>query len=219
VEVSDVISDRHGWVREGRLGQVDAPVWASKLDAVRGAESRGRIDAWNGGWSFNSQVSLVASGTGEDGGEWFVTQDGELIPTEVLRTPRSPNRFHAGKWIDADLQQPVLLTAYEDDRPIYVALAVKGRPSYPTPVGNHSILRRVANERMRSASFGRPGLYDITGVLFTQYFTGDGAALHYNYWRSNWGGTGSFGCLGMNYDDSKFFWDWASVGTPVITHN
>ena len=32
-----------------------------------------------------------------------------------------------------------------------------------------------------------PGGYYLTGVLFTQYFTDDGASLHYNYWSSNWG--------------------------------
>ena len=36
-----------------------------------------------------------------------------------------------------------------------------------------------------------PGGYYLTNVLFTQYFTGDGASLHYNYWSSNWGYAGS----------------------------
>lgn len=29
-----------------------------------------------------------------------------------------------------------------------------------------------------------PGGYYLTNVLFTQYFTGDGASIHYNYWST-----------------------------------
>ena len=58
-------------------------------------------------------------------------------------------------------------------------------------------------------------LYYLTNVLFTQYFTPDGASIHYNYWSSNWGYAGSHGCLGVAYNEAKFAWDWADVGTPV----
>ena len=39
-----------------------------------------------------------------------------------------------------------------------------------------------------------------------------------NYWSSNWGYAGSRGCLGMNYDDSLWFWNWATIGTPIVIH-
>ena len=60
-----------------------------------------------------------------------------------------------------------------------------------------------------------PGGYYLKNVLFTQYFTSDGASIHYNYWSSNWGYAGSHGCLGVAYNEAKFAWDWADVGTPV----
>jgi len=63
-----------------------------------------------------------------------------------------------------------------------------------------------------------PGGYYLTNVLFTQYFTGDGASIHYNYWSSNWGYSASHGCLGLPYADSAFLWSWASLGTPVFVH-
>ena len=67
--------------------------------------------------------------------------------------------------------------------------------------GVFTILRRVANETMNSDTIGiprfGPGGYYLTNVLFTQYFTGDGASLHYNYWSGNWGYAGSHGCLGL----------------------
>ena len=70
----------------------------------------------------------------------------------------------------------------------------------------------MANERMRG-----PG-WDVSNVLFTQYFTGEGHAIHYKYWSSNFGYQGSRGCLGMNYEDALWFWEWATVGTSVVIH-
>ena len=90
-----------------------------------------------------------------------------------------------------------------------------------TKPGFYRILRRVADETMDSRTI--PGLadhYHLKGVLFTQYFTGDGAAIHYNWWGPprGFGYPGSHGCLGMRYDGSKFLWDWANVGTPIVIH-
>ena len=123
-----------------------------------------------------------------------------------------PVRQWGGRWIDVRLSGPTLVTAYEGGRPVYSAYAIRGLPNWPTPTGTFYIQRRVYNERMVG-----PG-YDVSGVLFTQYFTAAGHSLHYNYWSSNFGGAGSHGCLGMTYADSLWFWNWATVGTPVVIH-
>ena len=72
-----------------------------------------------------------------------------------------------------------------------VFLAIRGTGTRPTPTGVFTILRRVANETMNSDTIGiprfGPGGYYLTNVLFTQYFTGDGASLHYNYWSRQLG--------------------------------
>ena len=120
------------------------------------------------------------------------------------------------------MSEPTVVTAYEDDRPVAATLAIRGVSAWQTPVGTYHIWRRVANETMSSDGLGiprnAPGGYYVQNVLFTQYFSPDGAALHYNYWSSMWGYPGSHGCLGMNYDDSVWFWNWAEVGTPVVVH-
>jgi len=157
-----------------------------------------------------------------DEGTWYRVNGNSYVPSDSVRVPKIPDRTFPGRWIDANLSEPVLVTAYEGDRPVYSSLAVKGSIAFQTPTGVFRILRRVANETMDSATLGiprtSPNGYYLKDVLYTQYFTGDGAALHYNYWRSNWGYAGSHGCMGMNYDDSKFFWDFATVGTPVYVH-
>src|SRR5207247_6976930 len=106
-----------------------------------------------------------------------------------------------GGWLDVDLNVPAHVTMYEASDPITSFLTIKGSGSRPTPTGVFTILRRVANETMNSDTIGiprfGPGGYYLTNVLFTQYFTGDGASLHYNYWSGNWGYAGSHGCLGL----------------------
>ncbi|GEM_PF-766559 len=221
VELWDPARNTRGWLPEQLVGPVNPPAWLKNVVELSPVDTRARVVAWNSTWRYNAQLTLTARVVTADGAELYVDQSGELVPAKILRVPRPPAAYHPGRWIDADLREPVLITAYENDHPVYTALAVKGTPNHPTQLGTFQIWRRVANERMRSDTIGiplgSPGSYDITGVLFTQYFTHDGAALHYNYWRSNWGYTGSHGCLGMNYDDSKFFWDWATIGTTVVT--
>jgi hypothetical protein len=148
---------------------------------------------------------------GDDGTRWYRLQDGTYALEEQVRVPATitPPR---GKWIDVILPGPTLVTAYENGKPLYSAMAIHGTASWETPYGTFAIQSRVANERMRG-----PG-YDVPNVLFTQYFTGAGHSLHYNYWSSNWGYAGSHGCLGMNYADALWFWNWATLGTPVSIH-
>ena len=123
------------------------------------------------------------------------------------------------RWIDVSLRSPRRATAMQGDVPVRSALVITGMPGYETPTGYHQILRRVYNETMDSRTI--PGMtvrYRYENVLYTQYFTGDGAAIHYNYWAGGFGGSGSRGCLGMTLGDSKFFWEWADVGVPLVVH-
>ncbi len=116
-------------------------------------------------------------------------------------------------------------SAIENGAVVYTAGVTTGRPGWRTSTGTFSILYRVANETMDSSTIGiprnGPGGYYLTGVLYTQYFDWSGSALHYNYWSpaSAFGGyPTSHGCVGMQYSTALFFWDFASVGTPVTIH-
>jgi hypothetical protein len=184
----------------------------------------------------NAPLRVLDSVEGDQGDEWYrVTVLGQaydsvtalgyihhsLVRVPRLRyTPINPDRAE-GRHFEADLREPALLTAFEDGAPIWSTLTLKGTVSNRTPTGTHRILWRVPNETMTSERVyppiarNAPGGYYLTNVLFTQYFTSDGASIHYNYWSSNWGYAGSHGCLGVAYNESKFAWDWASVGTPV----
>ncbi|GAC1320874.1 MAG: hypothetical protein NVSMB2_17120 [Chloroflexota bacterium] len=156
-----------------------------------------------------------------DGSTWYRVDNGYLAAASV-RLPRPPARTYSGRWIDADLQEPAMLTAYDGDRVVLNSLTIKGTIANQTPTGTFSIQRRVQDETMDSGTLGidphGPGGYHLEHVLNTQYFTNDGASIHYNYWSSNFGYSGSHGCLGVDLEVSQFIWNWADIGTPVVIH-
>lgn len=168
----------------------------------------------------NTPIWIDEAVRGDDGETWYRIGNDEYIQAERVRLPRTPDQTFPGRWMDADLNEPALLVAYEGDRPVYSALAVIGRVASQTPTGVFAIQRRVENETMDSTTIGipkdGPGGYFLENVLHTQYFTGDGAAIHNNWWLSSFGYAGSQGCLGLNLADSRWFWDWATIGTPLV---
>lgn len=168
----------------------------------------------------NTPVVVIDAATAVDGTKWYTLGDGQYVRASEIRLPTPPKAYLKGKWIDADLTEPAMVTAYDGDKIVYSALAIIGDSAHPTLRGSYTILRRVENETMDSATLGvprdAPGGYYLKDVLYTQYFTEQGAALHYNYWRGTFGYPGSHGCLGLSLKDSRWFWDWASVGTPVV---
>jgi hypothetical protein len=170
----------------------------------------------------NAAIWVGASVRGDDGETWYRIGDDQYVHGSLVRLPGPPPRAHAGRWIDADLTLPAMITAYEDGTAVYSALAIPGVVTFQTPTGTFEIVRRVADETMDSATVGiprsSPDGYYLEDVLFTQYFTWGGASLHYNYWKGTFGYPGSHGCLGLNYADAEWFWHWASLGTVVDVH-
>ncbi|MDP9471466.1 MAG: L,D-transpeptidase family protein [Chloroflexota bacterium] len=137
----------------------------------------------------------------------------------VLPTPVPADAPTAGKWIDVSLVQQ-LMTAYNGRTPVRTVVTTTGMAGWETPPGYYQILSRVANETMTSGAIGAESFYKLEDVLFTQYFTDLGHALHFAWWRTpeTIGRPGSHGCLNLLLDDARFFWDWATIGTPVYVH-
>ena len=115
---------------------------------------------------------------------------------ELLRLGACLERIESGRGCFAVMSAPAgtgkthflnqfAATAGHDGR---LLVHVHLGPSASRP---YEIWRRVANETMDSSTvgipLGRPGSYHLTGVLFTQYFTHDGAALEAQVYRlANW---------------------------------
>jgi hypothetical protein len=165
--------------------------------------------------------SVVGTVTGDDGATWYQTSDFYYFPANGVFQPSAADDY-TGRWLRATLLPVTKVIAFEGQTAVRSMYALRGIAMFPTPTGTFSILRRVPNETMDSLTVGiphdSPYGYLVKNVLYTQYFTGDGSSLHDNYWSSNFGAAGSHGCLGLSLGDSKWLWDWASIGVPVIVN-
>jgi lipoprotein-anchoring transpeptidase ErfK/SrfK len=143
------------------------------------------------------------------------------VPTRAVPAPDPPAipgpEVVGERWILVDIASQTT-TAMIGDRPLYTALATTGKEGWETPPGNYKIVRRVQNETMTSVSIGAEEFYELKDVLYTQYFTTAGHALHLNYWRPDYyfgSIPSSHGCVGLRLADAEFFWKFATGGTRV----
>lgn len=154
---------------------------------------------------------------------WADIGGGRFVHSSALRhaplpdsPPAPPRIISTGHWADVNLTQQIL-TLYDGSTPVHLSLTNSGRPGVETEShpGIWPILRRVANETMRGDG------YDISGVLFTQYFTADAEAIHLNYWLDDTerGIPRSHGCLGLAYPDAALAWRFLDDGSLVYVHN
>jgi lipoprotein-anchoring transpeptidase ErfK/SrfK len=132
--------------------------------------------------------------------------------------PAIPGSEVAGeRWILVDIENQTA-TAMIGERALYSALVTTGKSGWETPRGTFRIGYRVADETMTSVSIGAEEFYVLEHVLYTQYFTNEGHALHLNYWRPDYyfgNIPSSHGCVGMRLADAEFFWNFATNGTRV----
>lgn len=174
---------------------------------VAGWVSGEEVETENNTWAHLITGGYLYSGT--------ITRSKPATPPPLPTGPIS-----SGKWIDVNTTQQIL-TAYVGSTPVHIAVVSTGRPDYPTPTGTFRILSRVANATMDSNSV--PWVrdhYRLENVLFTQYFTQYGAALHEAWWKSDdsFGIPTSHGCVGMPYAEAQWVWNWAAIGVPVYVH-
>ena len=164
---------------------------------------------------------------------WAKLVDGSYAYGEALQiipptTPPPPLISHpTGRWIDVNILQQTVV-AYNGDVPVHLAIASTGSPGWETTPGTHQILRRVADETMDSSTLvaldpahRAQANYHLTHVRYTQYFDDNAEGLHDNYWLPNdqFGVPHSHGCVGLRLADAAWFWNWASIGTPVVVHD
>jgi len=209
-----------------------AGVWhgVSRQDDANIRSGPSTADPVVGTLSAGQPVDVVAWVQGErvDGvvNTWAELAPGEYVYGNMLgedkpsSPPAAPQTF-SGHWIDVNLTQQII-TAYNGSTPTYWAVMSSGAPGWETPTGTFNIQRRDPSATMTSNSLAVsvPVPYDLTNVLWSQYFTSYGAALHDNYWKdpSTFGVPTSHGCVGMLEPDAHYFWHWADVGTVVNIH-
>lgn len=119
-----------------------------------------------------------------------------------------------GKWIDIDIGDQ-RITAYQGTTPLKSVLVSTGVAWHPTPLGRYAIYLKIPSQTMSGGSGA--DYYRLPGVPWVMYFAGANA-IHGTYWHHNFGTPMSHGCVNLTIDDAKWFYEWADIGTPVITH-
>lgn len=123
------------------------------------------------------------------------------------------------KWIDVDLSN-FTMSAYEGATIVLGPISmVPGAPATPTVTGTYSVYAKVPVQTMRgpNADGTRYETPDVPDIL---YFY-EGYALHGAYWRSSFGyggPGGSHGCVNLPLDAASTLYNWAEIGTKVVSH-
>ncbi|MBN1580504.1 MAG: LysM peptidoglycan-binding domain-containing protein [Anaerolineae bacterium] len=130
--------------------------------------------------------------------------------TNPVASTNPPAATVSGKWIDVNLSTQTL-TAYEGQTAVLSARVSTGVSWAPTVVGTFKIYVKYV-----SAGMSGPG-YNLPNVPYVMYFY-RGYGLHGTYWHNNFGTPMSHGCVNMATADAKWLFNWAPVGTKVVTH-
>jgi lipoprotein-anchoring transpeptidase ErfK/SrfK len=98
--------------------------------------------------------------------------------------------------------------AYENGHLVHSSLMSSGRVGNETVLGDFKIYVKYVTTRMRGPD------YDIPDVPWTMYFY-QGYGIHGAYWHNTFGRVRSHGCVNLDTDEAKWFFDFAPVGTTV----
>jgi LysM repeat protein len=153
----------------------------------------------NANFIYVGQRLVIPGGTGAPG---------QPAPTPVPAPTAPP--YYGARWIDVNLSMQTL-TAYSGQSPVFQTLVSTGLPGTPTVVGTFRIYAKYTATLMTG-----PGYY-LPNVPWVMYFH-RGYSLHGTYWHSNFGQPMSHGCVNLSVADAQWLFNWADVGTPVVTH-
>ncbi len=120
------------------------------------------------------------------------------------------------KWIDVNLSRHTM-TAYVGAAVASGPIAmVNGAAETPTVVGTFHVYSKNPLMTMRGNNADGTR-YETEDVPWVSFFH-RGYALHGAPWRSTFGYSGSHGCVNLPVGVAKWVYDFAPIGTPVVTH-
>lgn len=166
-------------------------------------------------------VAALAAGTPYTGTFTYDEVEPEYT-TRLVATGSENLAYQAApdeKWLDLNLGNNTV-TAYVGASvvrgPIYI---VPGMPGMETPTGTFNVYLKYQMQTMRGTNLDGTK-YVAPDIPWVTYFTGS-IAFHGAPWRDSfgWNGPGgSHGCVNMPSDAAKFIYDWAPMGTVVVSH-
>lgn len=131
---------------------------------------------------------------------------------ERLVYPAAPGE----KWIDVDLDRHTM-TAYVGAKVVYGPISmVDGQDEKPTVRGTFKVYYKNPMMTMRGNNADGTR-YETPNVPWSTFFH-RGFALHGAPWRSSFGYSASHGCINLPVGVAKWVYDFAPIGTPVVSH-
>lgn len=137
------------------------------------------------------------------------------IPEEEL-APISPDLPFMAKRIDVSLATQTL-TCYENEKVVFQTSISSGVPSSTpvkgiptaTPKGDFNIQVKMPSKHMGDGNLTSDlAAYELVGVPWDCFFTGQGHAFHGAYWHDNFGVPMSHGCINMRINEAKWLFRW-----------
>lgn len=163
--------------------------------------------------TLDAQASQIAKTLMDSKGIAFNTPM-ESVPFQAI----TPAAFDKLIEVNVNTKQ---LYAYEKGQIVNTLPISAGAPATPTPIGQFKIFSKLSVQDMKG--FNPNGTkYFQPNVRWINYFLPGGFAIHGNYWRpASWFGNinSSHGCVSLPDQQAKWIYDFAPIGTTVITHN
>jgi hypothetical protein len=201
---------------DGQLGEITLPIAYS-------------LRRWpNGSWEplyrlyYDAVFWITSLVEGPDGRPWYGLTDDRIravyyvpaasmrpIPAEEL-TPISPQVPDKEKRLEVSLADQVV-RAFESDRLVFEADISSGALLSGTPRGRYHIQVKRPSRHMGDGRLTTDlTAYELPGVPWVSYFTGNGVAFHGAYWHDNFGSPISHGCLNMRNAEAQWVYRWST---------
>jgi lipoprotein-anchoring transpeptidase ErfK/SrfK len=139
-----------------------------------------------------------------------------IIPDGEM-TPISPAMDPAKKLLTVNLTDEVV-TAYEDNKPIFTSLCSTGLRSYSifrsTPLGWHITNNKRLTRHMAAGDPVSAEGFDLPGIPWVTYFTKSGVSFHGTYWHNDFGVPHSHGCVNLPPQAAKWVLRWTVPTIP-----
>ncbi len=209
-------------VLKGAWGEVTVPFTDSRV-APSLAASRTKY-RYYGGTTYRiiRAVPSVESGSSE---WWYQIEDEEFpanyfVPAKHMRVVPAEEFAPLSQDVDPREKKVIVklgeqrVHAYEGNREVFTARAATGhkfddkKRDFRTPPGQYVVFRKTPSQHMHGGKEGEDDYYDLPGVPWVSYFTGDGIAFHGAYWHNDYGVTRSHGCINVTPQNSKWLWRW-----------
>ena len=203
----------------GKLGEIVVPVSETRLAPFVFARNGHRLYYGSTHWV---QRTIV---TREEKSIWYEIYDNILrksfyVPTYNMRlipddelTLLSPNVPAEDKFIHVDLAAQ-LVTLFEGETMVLSARCSSGSEGTRTPSGEFSTYHKGPSIHMTNQGDAVNNIYNLPGVPWVSFFTGNGEAFHGTYWHNDYGRPRSHGCINLPSEVSKFIYRWTQPVVP-----